>query len=437
MKVLLIGVSGYIGSAVSAHLADAGHQVVALVRDTHRPDAGHEQRVGDLTDPASLTRAVTSDIDAVVNLAPPTGDPAVDAAAITALTDPLRGTGRAFVYASGVWVLGATGPDAADENAPVNPPPIVGYRPAIERQVLDTADAGVRATVIRPGIVHGNGGGIPALLVDRARKQGAPTYVGEETVHWPMVHVDDLADLFVATVEKAPAGSLWHGVAESAVLVRDLAAAAGAAAGADGEPQSWPLEEARAELGAPFADALALDQTVSGDAARESLGWLPRRAGAVADVRELSYPQVDTDGIEVFGAADGQRADVEAIVRFVAGVQYAQQNELVDAFMSNFRKQHPVWTTAHGKRLSGWEEIDAFTRQVLPGAMKQSTATYEVVRILFVRPDVAAVNVRQRPVTLDGQPIEDQPEGRPMYVLAKDNGRWRIAAAQNTQVFSG
>ncbi|MFC0842671.1 SgcJ/EcaC family oxidoreductase [Streptomyces noboritoensis] len=436
MKVLLIGASGYIGSAVSAHLADAGHQVVALVR-TDRPDAGHEQRVGDLTDPASLTRAVTPDIDAIVHLAPPTGDAAVDAAAITALTDPLRGTGRAFVYASGVWVLGATGPAAADENAPVNPPPIVGYRPAIERQILDTADAGVRATVIRPGIVHGNGGGIPAILVGLARKHGTPMYVGEEAVHWPMVHVDDLADLFVATVEKAPAGSLWHGVTESGVPVRDLAVAAGAAAGVDGEPQPWPLEDARAQLGAPFADALALDQTVSGDAARESLGWLPRRAGAVADVREVSYPQVNTDGIEVFGAADGQEADVEAIVRFVAGVQYAQQNELVDAFMSNFRKQHPVWTTAHGKRLSGWDEIDGFTRQVLPGAMKQSTATYEVVRILFVRPDVAAVNVHQRPVTLDGQPIEDYPEGRPMYVLAKDNGRWRIAAAQNTQVFSG
>ncbi|MFK8911472.1 SgcJ/EcaC family oxidoreductase [Streptomyces sp. YS-3] len=437
MKVLLIGASGYIGSAVSAHLADAGHQVVALVRTAGRKDTGHEQRVGDLTDPASLTRAVTSDIDAVVDLAPPTGDAEVDAAAITALTDPLRGTGRAFVYASGVWVLGATGPEAADESAPVNPLPIVGYRPAIERQVLDTAADGVRATVIRPGIVHGNGGGIPALLVELARKHGVGTYVGEESVHWPMVHVDDLADLFVAAVEKAPAGTLWHGVTEPAVAVRDLAAAAGAAAGVGGEPQSWPLEDARAELGAPFADALALDQTVSGDAARENLGWLPRRAGAVADVRELSYLPVDTTGIEVFGAADGQQGDVEAIVRSVAEVQYAQQNELVDAFMSNFRTQHPVWTTAHGKRLSGWDEIDAFTRQVLPGAMAQSTATYEVVRILFIRPDVAAVNVHQRPVSLDGQPLKDQPEGRPMYVLAKENGRWRIAAAQNTRVFSG
>ncbi|MFD9791626.1 NAD-dependent epimerase/dehydratase family protein [Streptomyces sp. NPDC059070] len=288
MKVLLVGASGYIGSAVSSHLAAAGHQVVALVRTPGRSDVRHEQRVADLTDPASLSRAVTSDIDAVINLATPTGDASADAAATTALTDPLRGTGRAFVYASGVWVLGATGPAAADESAPVNPLPIVGYRPSIERQVLDLAADGVRATVIRPGVVHGNGGGIPALLVELARKHGHPTYVGEGSVHWPMVHVEDLAELFVATVERAPAGSLWHGVAESSVLVRDLAAAAGAVAGVAGEPQPWPLEDARAELGAPFADALALDQTVSGEAARTGLDWLPRRAGAIADVRELS-----------------------------------------------------------------------------------------------------------------------------------------------------
>jgi hypothetical protein len=31
--------------------------------------------------------------------------------------------------------------------------------------------------------------------------------------------------------------------------------------------------------------------------------------------------------------------------------------------------------------------------------MKDSMATYEVVHVLFIRPDVAAVKVRQRPVT--------------------------------------
>ena len=53
-------------------------------------------------------------------------------------------------------------------------------------------------------------------------------------------------------------------------------------------------------------------------------------------------------------------------------------------------------TTGHGKRLTGRDEIAAFTRTVLPEAMKDSTATYEVVHVVFIRPDVAAVKVRQR-----------------------------------------
>jgi uncharacterized protein (TIGR02246 family) len=93
--------------------------------------------------------------------------------------------------------------------------------------------------------------------------------------------------------------------------------------------------------------------------------------------------------MQIFGTAQDQQTDIAAIVGLVAALQHAQQNELVDAFMALFRNSDPVWTTAHGRCLSGWEEIEAFTHEVLPGAMKKSTATYEVVRILFVRPDVA------------------------------------------------
>lgn len=57
--------------------------------------------------------------------------------------------------------------------------------------------------------------------------------------------------------------------------------------------------------------------------------------------------------------------DVDAIVAFVAGVQHAQQNALPDAFLDGFRED-AIWTTAHGKRLTGLPEISAFTRTVLP-----------------------------------------------------------------------
>lgn len=285
MKILLIGATGYIGSAIAENLTRTGHEVVALVRDAAgKGELPYEKRVADLTDPAALGAAVTADIDAVIHAGVPSGDQAVDAAAIDALTAPLRGTDRAFVYTSGVWVLGATGVEPVDEDAPVNPLPIVGYRPEIEQQVLGTATDGVRAVVIRPGIVFGRGGGIPALLGNLAREHGEPKYTGAEGVRWPMVQVDDLAELFTLAAERAEAGSLWHGVTQAAVPVRELAGAAGRAAGVVTAPALWPLEEAAAAVGALFADALALDQAVSGQAARDRLGWKPRHEDAVSEL---------------------------------------------------------------------------------------------------------------------------------------------------------
>jgi hypothetical protein len=142
--------------------------------------SGVEVRAGDLADAASLARAVTDDVDAVVHLATPTGDEAVDTAALEALLVRLQG---------------------------------VAYRPALEQLVLAAAADGVVASVVRPGVVHGRGGGIPALLVELARRHAAGLHVGHDLVGWPMVHVDDLADLVVlALASPRAAGEVFHAV---------------------------------------------------------------------------------------------------------------------------------------------------------------------------------------------------------------------------------
>lgn len=290
MKVLVIGGTGFIGSVVAERLAERGHGVVTLVRPGAPAEglpAGDSVAVGDLADVSSL-RAAAQQADAIINLATPTGQLSVDAAATTALLQPLRRTGGPFIYTSGIWVLGATGPTPVGEDAATDPLPIVGYRPAIEEQVLAAATDGVRSVVIRPAIAHGRGAGIPALLVQTAREHGVGRYVGDADVTWPMVHVDDLADLFVTALERAPGGTLLHAVDESAVPVVDIARAAGAAAGVEGVA-SWPTTEARAALGRDFADALALSQACSGERARELLGWTPWRPKTITDISSGSY----------------------------------------------------------------------------------------------------------------------------------------------------
>jgi uncharacterized protein (TIGR02246 family) len=125
--------------------------------------------------------------------------------------------------------------------------------------------------------------------------------------------------------------------------------------------------------------------------------------------------------------------DIAAINHVVATLQHAQQNELPEEFVDLFRAD-AIWTTGHGRRLDGRAEIAEFTRRVLPGAMTDSTTTYEPVQVLFIRPDVAAVKVRQRAVTVNGEPLAGGSEGSPLYVMAKEDGRWLIVAAQNTIV---
>ncbi|MFD5142747.1 SgcJ/EcaC family oxidoreductase [Streptomyces sp. NPDC058401] len=125
-------------------------------------------------------------------------------------------------------------------------------------------------------------------------------------------------------------------------------------------------------------------------------------------------------------------ADIEAIGRLVATVEHSQQTKDPEEFLGLF---HPdaIWTTAHGKVLVGLDAISGFTRKVLPAATWDGRVTYEVVHVLFIRPDVAAVKVRQ----LYLSPGE-RSEGAPLYVMAKQpDGRWLLTACQNTGVVVG
>jgi nucleoside-diphosphate-sugar epimerase len=280
LKVFLTGATGYIGGAVADALLAAGHSVTGLARsdDAARKLAGKgiTPYRGDLTSPKSLGAAALA-ADAVIHTGTTNQGP-LDQEAVRALL-----LGKPLIYTSGVWVLGDTGGRVADETWPVNPIPKVAWRPGVEQMVLDAG-----GVVIRPGIVFGRGGGIPADFVQSARETGAARYVGSGENHWPMVHLNDMADLYVLAIEKAPAGTLLHASDGTAFPVKQIAAAASIGASAGGRTESWPLDEARKTLGA-YADALVLDQQVSSEKARATLGWKPRAVSVLDDLRSGSY----------------------------------------------------------------------------------------------------------------------------------------------------
>ena len=133
---------------------------------------------------------------------------------------------------------------------------------------------------------------------------------------------------------------------------------------------------------------------------------------------------------QTYAPADTE-AELAAIREVIAAVDHAQSNELVDEFIALFRED-AIWTTGHGKRLFGRAAIAEFTAQVLPGATGDgSHATYEFEHAMFIRPDVAAVKILQRYFAADGTLIG---EGAPLYVMAKQDGRWLLTANQNTPI---
>src|SRR5688500_5222327 len=203
MRIFLTGATGYIGSAVLDALLRSGHEVTALVRDPEKAERVTRRNVqpliGDLSRPASYAEAAET-ADAIIHTALESSKSrqridrqAIDALLAAAGRRAASGRAAAFVYTSGVWVLGDT-QGRATEDAPVNPTPLVSWRPDHERLVVDGARSGLRTIVIRPGLVYGGARGIIGdLLKDAAN--GLVRVVGDGRNHWACVYDRDLGSL--------------------------------------------------------------------------------------------------------------------------------------------------------------------------------------------------------------------------------------------------
>ncbi len=294
MRVLVTGATGLIGGAVARRLAVAGDDVVGLARSeasaVRLTDMGYQAVQGDLGDAVSIANAVQS-VDAVVHAASPNdqNSAAYDEAATRAIIDALRGTSRRFVYTSGCFLYGATGDRPATEDSPLDPMEMVRFRQALEAEILGAAAGGVHSIIIRPAWVYGNHAWTTMMMYGSAQEHGAARYVGNGRNRWTCVHVDDLADLYLLALEKAPAASIFNGAQGAAIPLIDIARAASEGAGAAGRVAEWPLEEARQALGG-FADAIACDQLVSGESAERTLGWRPSRHSILDELRSYAAP---------------------------------------------------------------------------------------------------------------------------------------------------
>lgn len=287
MRVLVTGAGGYVGGAVVAALAAAGHEPVGLVRGAPKPD----QVRGDLLDAASLRRAVAG-TGAVCHLAGLTRvreswDDAlryfeVNVGGTLALLRALADAGvPRLVFASTGSVYGTPERQPMAEDAADDPPhPYAASKAAAEAAVRWQARAaGLDATVLRLFNVAGGADPdrtriVPRVLAVAAGAAPCLEVNGDGTAVRDYVHVADVAAAFVAALAGPRQGGKYNIGSGTGASVLDVVAAARRVTGRD-----VPVVH-RAPAAEP--PRLVCDPSL----AAAELGWRARRSDLDTIVRD-------------------------------------------------------------------------------------------------------------------------------------------------------
>ncbi|MBX9897594.1 MAG: NAD-dependent epimerase/dehydratase family protein [Qipengyuania sp.] len=294
MKILVIGATGYVGSHIAQRMARAGHEVSGIARSASGAarvtGLGAHPVIGDLTDLATLDQAI-SDSEAVVYAAQLLLEPEHDT--LAALVERLAGSGKSLVFTSGTGVVSQkTDGDWSEasfaEDDDFVPSKWLARRVETETLVRSAVDRGVRAMVVRPPMIWGNGGcGLIEAFYASAARTGEVCYLGRGLNLYSNVHVEDLAEVYALAIERGTPGALYHCVAGE-VAHRTLAERVAQRLGCPA--RSVGFEEA-AEIWGKFL-ALIIMSTCSrtrSPRARSELGWTPRHLDMLSDVAHPAY----------------------------------------------------------------------------------------------------------------------------------------------------
>ncbi len=285
MKVFVTGATGYIGGSVAERLIASGHQVAGLVRSKEKAlllkDRGIEPVVGTLDDPEILMNAADA-ADAVIHAAS-----ADHPGSVVTLVSALERSGKALIYTTGSGIVAdsAEGEYAGSvfytEDTYFEPVPFRRPRVAMNRFVREAAiDKGIRSVVICPSMIYGRGRGLQPdsdqlpKIIALSKQLGAGVYFGKGLNRYSNVHIDDLAELYLLVLEKAPGGSFFFAESGHASF-KEIAEMVSRSLGLGGKTISLNVADLVRQHGDAGRYGITSNSLVSAVNARR-LGWSPK-----------------------------------------------------------------------------------------------------------------------------------------------------------------
>lgn len=300
MKVFMTESTGYIGSVIAEKLQATGHSIVSFAKNKLAANRlkrqGIEPFLGNLDYPEQLVKA-TYQADGVIHTAFIDNfddwekSLEIELKVIQNIIRALIGSGKPFVVTSDTGVLGDTGLAIADETYLTTRYSILARRANLEREVRQAVRHQIRSVVLRlPIYVYGREGGLSLIpmQMQAACEMGVAQYIGTGSQKISAIHVEDLADLYVLALEKAPGGSLFHTAVESGITAKKIAEAI--AEITRSETESICFEEAVFNWGETLATFLSINNQSSSQQAVRQLGWQPDlRRSLLQDIKFGSY----------------------------------------------------------------------------------------------------------------------------------------------------
>jgi nucleoside-diphosphate-sugar epimerase len=285
MKIFVTGATGYIGGSVAERLVRSGHTVLGLVRSPEKAslisERGIDPVVGTLDDWEVLAGAAAT-ADVVIHAAS-----ADHAGSVISLIAALERSGKPLIYTSGSSIVAdSAGGDYAGsvvfaEDTYFEPVPFRRPRVEMIRLVREAGiNKGIRTVVICPAMIYGTGRGmqpdsdqLPKLMA-LSRQLGAGVYFGKGLNRYSNVYVDDLVDLYLLALEKAPAGSFFFAENGDASF-KEIAEMISRVLGFEGRTLSLSVEDVVRQYGDAGRYGVTSNSRVSAANARR-LGWSPK-----------------------------------------------------------------------------------------------------------------------------------------------------------------